>query len=120
MITFVVGSVEFKSRALAIPGRKMDWTALLSIDATDDYMVSKMTQLLKKKNIPVEETHFLPLHMQGEEITGAVLVCEWEVVVTKEPTEVTRPKNQCEDLEANVQLAEEEAERVGERKSRSW
>ena len=94
MITFVVGSNEFKSRALAIPGRKMDWTALLSVDATDDYMVSKMTQLLKrKKNLPEEETHFLPPHMQADEMQGAVLVCEGEVVVTKEPSVVAEPKD---------------------------
>ena len=114
-VTFTVGSVKFHCRALAVPGSKMGWTALLSVDPTDDYRASNMIRLLKEKNnLPEEQTHFLPPRMEGNVLQGAVLVCDGEVVKLQDPVVVAEPKDQSEDLEATTPHAEVAAESVEE------
>ena len=81
MVDFTIGSVVFKSRALALPGEDMAWTALLSVKVKDRDMTSKMIQFIQEKDsLPEEDTHFLLPHMQGGQLQGAVLVSEGEVV----------------------------------------
>ena len=110
VVDFTVGSVVFKSRALTLPGEDMAWTALISMKVKDRDMTSKMIQLIQEDSLPEEDTHFLPPHMQGGQLQGAVLVSEGEVMEKQKPSVSVEPMGQSEEPEPNGQHARVEAE----------
>ena len=76
-VTFSVGSDRFVSRAVALPGESMDWTAVLSVDISDEDLMNKMFKHIRsKKELSEAETHYLPPHIKEGSIQGAELVCE--------------------------------------------
>ena len=88
-VTFTVGNDKFCYRTVALPG---DWTAVLSVDVSDEDLMSKVLRLIKKKrDLPEVETHYLPPHMKEGIIQGAVLVCEGEVVEKESETVLIEP-----------------------------
>ena len=76
-----VGNQLFQSRALALPGEELDWTALLSVNVSDRKKISRIIKIIEEKeNLPEADMHYLPPHVKDGQVQGAVLVSEGEVV----------------------------------------
>ena len=80
-VTMSVGNQLFQSRALALPGEELDWTALLSVNISDREKMSRIIKITEEKeNLPEADMHYLPPHVKDGQVQGAVLVSEGEVV----------------------------------------
>ena len=113
-VTFHVGTEVFQSRALAVPGEEMDWTAILSVDISDLDTVVKISRMTREKeNLPEADIHYLPPRLLNGQVQGAVLVSEGEVVekeeqcveveqVTHEESKPVEPVSEHAKVEAEV------------------
>ena len=80
-ITMTVGSERFNSRVLALPGEKLDWTAVLTVPTADRNLLMRINDITTAKNeLSEAELHYLPPHIINREVQGALLVSEGEVV----------------------------------------
>ena len=80
-VKFSVGNDTFATRAVALPGESIDWTAVLSVVIRDVDQTTKMLNHIRGKSELTEaETHYLPPHMKEGKIQRAVLVSEGVVV----------------------------------------
>ena len=113
-VTFTMGNDKFCSRAEALSGESIDWTAVLSVNVSDEDLMSKMLRLIRKKrDLPEAETHYLPPHMKEGIIQGAVLVCEGEVVEKESETVLIEPQAHSEEPVVDVTYATVEEVEVG-------
>ena len=72
-VTFTVGADKFVSKAVALPGESIDWTAVLSVDVADEDLIAKMLKhIRKKRDLPQTETHYLPPQVKEGSVQGAV------------------------------------------------
>ena len=60
-ITFTVGADKFISKAVALPGESIDWTAILSVDVADEDLTAKMLKHIRNS------TDQDPLHTTSSE-----------------------------------------------------
>ena len=80
-VTVTVGNDKYLSKAVALLGESIDWTAVLSIDEADEDLTTKMMKHIRgNKTLPHAETHYLPPWANDGRVIGAVLVSEGEVV----------------------------------------
>ena len=120
-VTFTVGSNKFTSRAVAAPGESIDWKAVMSVDMDDNDLWSRTAKHVSRtRKLPQGDTHYLPPHVKGGVVQGAVLVSEGEVMDEGETVEkseipkvVVEPETRSEKLEAHDTHAEEEESDVG-------
>ena len=106
-----MGSYRFVSRAVALPGESIDWTAVLTVEVSDEDLTNKIIR--SKKELSEAETHYLPLHIKEGSIQGAVLVCEGEVVEKVEKDVLTEPQAHSEEPLVHDSRAEMEVIEVG-------
>ena len=120
-VTFTIGSDKFTSRAVAVPGDSIDWTAVMSVDMDDNDLWSRTAKHVSRtRKLPQGNTHYLPPHVKEGVVQGAVLVSEGELMDEGEtvdkseiPKVVIEPETHSEELEARDTHAEEEESDVG-------
>ena len=113
LVTFSVETDRFLSRAVTLLGEIIDWTAVLSVDVSNDDLTAKLVKHIKsKKDWTEAETHYLPPHIKDNSVQCAVLVSEGEVV-EKTETSVLELTAHSEEPEVHDCHAEVEVDDVG-------
>ena len=65
-VVIQIGSDSFARTAVAVPGKDISWTAAMSFDMTDIEELQRLHHHLNStKQLPEEETHFLPPCMEN-------------------------------------------------------
>ena len=80
-----IGAEKFPRQEVAVPGKDISWMAAMSFDMGDlDELQFLHHHLHKTRQLPEEETHFLPPSMEQGKLRGAVTVSQGTVVAEEE------------------------------------
>ena len=111
-----IGAEKFPRQVVAVPGKDISWTAAMSFDMGDlDELLLLHHHLYNTRQLPEEETHFLPPSMEQGKLRGAVTVTQ-DIVVAEEEmgtqeeyvdeaTQTVDLEPRCEEEQENVSHA---------------
>ena len=115
-VKFAIGKDRFATRAMAVPGKQISWTAALSVDPINRDILDKMHyHISRTRQLPEADTHYLPPRVKEGKFCGVVLVNEGEVEDVAETITkvVVEPETHSEGSKAHDNSTEDEEKDVG-------
>ena len=87
-----------------MPGHQIESTAAVSVEIGNRHEWERVFRLVHRtRQLPEEDTHFLPPWMEEAQLKGAVMVSQGQILEVekeKEETVVLEPESRCEETKA--------------------